>query len=93
MQRTRSGLAIVDTLPHSMASIEVKKVRISSAEEFQERVCKLREPAILCGLDLGPSRELWSPQYLSEKCGRNLVKIHVSPRPQMDFINKTFAYK
>ena len=76
----------------------VKKVGrvhdVSTAEQFQETVARLREPTILCGLDLGPATKLWTPQYLREKCGKEpVLKIHVCPEQQMNFITKNFAYK
>lgn len=74
---------------------EVKRVHgVSSAEKFEETVGRLREPAILCGLDLGPATTLWTPQYLREKCGKEpVLKVHVCPEKKMDFITKNFAYK
>ena len=77
-----------------MACKKVKRVsNVCTAQEFQELVSSSREPAILCGLDLGPARELWTPQYLREKCGNQPVKVHVCPTPKMDFISKNFLYK
>lgn len=53
-----------------------------------------RKPVILRGQDIGNVTETWSSvDYLAEKGGTKPVKIHVSPVPQMDFINKNFAYK
>lgn len=66
---------------------------VFTAEEFQEKACKLREPVILCGLDLGRAPKQWSPQYLKERGGNHPVKVHVCPHKQMDFISKNFAYK
>ena len=71
----------------------VKRVRVFTPEEFQEQVCRLREPAILCGLDLGCAPAKWSPEYLKSKHSKNAVKIHVCPQQQMDFVNRNFAYK
>ena len=75
-------------------AVSVKRVRdVFTAEDFQEKVCKFREPVVLCGLDLGCAPELWNPQYLREKCGDCPVKIHVCSHRQMNFINKNFTYK
>lgn len=77
-----------------MALVGVTRVHdVFSVEDFQEKVSKLREPAILCGLDLGRAPKLWNPQYLSGKCSNNPVKVHVCPVQQMNFVNKNFAYK
>ena len=72
---------------------DVRRVKVVTAEDFQERVYKFREPTILCGLDLGLAPSLWTPQYLGEKCGNIPVKIHVCPQEMMDFIHKNFAYR
>ena len=77
-----------------MASVVKRVHNVCTAEEFQEAVGRLREPAILCGLDLGPATALWTPHYLKEKCGKDpMLKIHVCPEKQMNFITKNFAYK
>ena len=53
-----------------------------------------RKPIILRGQDIGGVTNKWSAvDYLAERGGAKPVKIHVSPVPQMDFINKNFAYK
>ena len=56
-------------------------------------VCSQREPAILRGLDIGECSTKWTVDYLAKAGGDRDVKIHVSSTPQMDFINKNFAYK
>jgi len=75
-----------------MAS-EVQRVHGVTARDFQERIAKVRNPVVLCGLHLGDAPKKWNPQYLREKCGNLAVKVHVCPVAQMDFINKNFAYK
>lgn len=77
-----------------MAGPEVKRLRdVFSEEDFREKVSRLRQPAIVCGLDLGQAPKLWTPQYLREKCGSLPVKIHVCPVQKMDFVLKNFTYK
>ena len=73
--------------------MEVRRVGAVDAVEFQEKVWSKREPAILCGLDLGKAQDLWSPEYLSNQVGSQPVKVHVCPEPQMDFITKNFVYR
>ena len=76
------------------ASMQVKRVyNVDSQEDFLEKVSRHRQPAILCGLDLGDAPELWTPQYLRERCGCYPVKVHVCPVHKMDFLLKNFAYK
>lgn len=74
--------------------VGVRRVHdVLNMQDFQEKVSQLREPVILCGLDLGSAPRLWNSQYLQERCGGNPVKVHVCPVKQMDFILKNFAYK
>lgn len=74
-------------------SCSVPVVQLDSLEEFHSTVYPTRRPTILRGVSLGPAPSLWTPSYLAEKCGSLPVKIHVSPVPQMDFINKNFVYR
>ena len=53
-----------------------------------------RHPVVLRGLNIGTCVDKWKyVDYLKEAGGAHPVKIHVSPVPQMDFINKNFLYR
>ena len=67
-------------------------------ESIGENISALANSAALEGkahayIVWGPAPQLWTPEYLCQKCGGRLVKVHVCPTPRMDFINKNFAYK
>ena len=74
-------------------AVLVEEAIVSSRIEFQERVYELRKPCLLKGLDIGSAPLLWTPEYLRERCGGRSVRVHVTPVPQMDFINKNFMYR
>ena len=74
-------------------STAVPVVELGSSERFKALVYPARQPAILKGVALGPAPSLWTPDYLAEKCGDRPVKLHVSPVPEMDFIQKNFVYR
>lgn len=71
----------------------VPVVELGSSERFKTLVYPARRPAVLKGVPLGPAPSLWTPDYLAEKCGDRPVKLHVSPVPEMDFIQKNFVYR
>lgn len=48
---------------------------------------------IIRGVDIGSCKEKWTLDYLQSVGGDREVKIHVAAVPQMDFINKNFAYR
>ena len=62
-------------------------------KKFQEFVGEKRQPFVLRGVDLGACVEKWSPQYIAENSPQDVAVAHVSPTPQMNFIEKNFAYK
>ncbi|XP_061186498.1 tRNA wybutosine-synthesizing protein 5-like [Saccostrea echinata] len=71
-----------------------KKIHPVKIVTHFDNVFEERTPVILRGQYIGDVTEKWSSvEYLAEKGGAKPVKIHVSPIPQMDFINKNFAYK
>ena len=74
-----------------MAAIE--EVRVSSPEDFQTFVYASRRPCLLKGLDIGRAPSLWTADYLCERCGERSVRVHVTPEPRMDFINRNFIYR
>ena len=67
--------------------------QVDSSEQFHAQIYPSRRPAVLLGVPLGAAPSLWTPEYLSEKVGERLVKVHVSPVPQMDFVRKNFVYR
>ena len=77
----------------------VKEVVIHKVEgnidekKFQELVGEKRHPFVVRGVDLGACVEKWSPSYISENGPEDVAVAHVSPTPQMNFIEKNFAYK
>ena len=95
------GTATPPSLPSSSSQpvmssptrLPLPVVHISTKEDFLSQVYPSRHPTVLRGIDLGPAPQLWTPEYLCQKCGGRLVKVHVCPTPRMDFINKNFAYK
>ncbi len=64
-----------------------------SRADFEENVRDKREPAVLKGLDLGRAPEAWTPEYLGDAVGNQIVKVHVSPEPCMNFLSKNFVYR
>ena len=75
------------------ASRSVPVVHLDSSEQFHALVYPTRQPAVLRGVPLGRAPSLWTPDYLAGQCGDQPVKVHVSPVPQMDFIQKNFVYR
>ena len=74
----------------------MKKVEVVNSitfDSFQEVHYPRRIPLVLKGIDIGPCKEKWNLEYLSEIFGETLVKVHVSPVAKMDFIKKNFQYK
>ena len=74
-------------------TVLVEEASVSSRDEFQKGVHELRKPCLLKGVDIGRAPLLWTPEYLRERCGEKSVRVHVTPVPQMDFINKNFMYR
>ncbi|CAG2187969.1 TYW5 [Mytilus edulis] len=76
-----------------------KKIQVSvltnvTQNQFVNEIYTKRLPVIIRGQDIGPCIDCWkSMEYLGKKGGSKEVKIHVSPTPQMDFINKNFLYR
>ncbi|XP_076089323.1 tRNA wybutosine-synthesizing protein 5-like [Mytilus galloprovincialis] len=76
-----------------------KKIQVSvltnvTQNQFVNEIYPKRLPVIIRGQDIGPCIDCWkSMEYLGKKGGSKEVKIHVSPTPQMDFINKNFLYR
>ena len=75
------------------ASRSVPVVHLDSSEQFHALVYPTRQPAVLRDVPLGRAPSLWTPDYLAGQCGDQPVKVHVSPVPQMDFIQKNFVYR
>ena len=76
-----------------MTTVAVPIHQVDSSEQFHAQIYPSRRPAVLRGVPLGAAPSLWTPEYLSEKVGERLVKVHVSPVPQMDFVRKNFVYR
>lgn len=74
-------------------SKSVPVVHLESAEQFNAEVYPTRQPSVLRGIPLGSAPSLWTPDYLAEKCGDRPAKLHVTPVPQMNFIQKNFLYR
>ncbi|KAL8564092.1 tRNA wybutosine-synthesizing protein 5 [Nucella lapillus] len=60
---------------------------------FLQDIYPNRRPAILRGVDIGQCCEKWTVQYLASQGGSAEVKVHVSTKPQMDFLHKNFLYR
>ena len=73
--------------------VEVPVVHFDSVEQFHALVYPTRRPTVLKGVPLGSAPSLWTPDYLSERCGAQPAKLHVSPVPRMNFIQKNFVYR
>ncbi|RNA01362.1 tRNA wybutosine-synthesizing 5 [Brachionus plicatilis] len=59
----------------------------------KEWIKNKREPFILKNFDYGPCLQKWNAEYMMEKVNNKTVKIHVSSKSEMDFINKNFLYR
>ena len=66
---------------------------VLSREDFQENVYPQRKPVVLRGINIGRASELWTPEYLSARCGQKQVKVHVCEVDKMAFLDKNFLYK
>ncbi|RZF44179.1 hypothetical protein LSTR_LSTR003819 [Laodelphax striatellus] len=62
-------------------------------EYFITKLHVKRQPAVLCGIDIGPCVEKWTSDYLIEKSGSTIVKVHVGSEANMNFLSKNFSYK
>jgi tRNA wybutosine-synthesizing protein 5 len=64
-----------------------------SKEEFIKFATDCRKPLLIKNFDIGPCKEKWTVDYLTEMMGSVAVKVHVSPVTSMSFIKKNFCYK
>ncbi|KAF8537456.1 hypothetical protein BDD12DRAFT_931378 [Trichophaea hybrida] len=73
--------------------LDVKKVSISSAEEFRKFV-EAGEPVVLQGLNIGTCVDSWTPEYLKSTVGNNRqVVVHMARSSAMSFQQKNFKYQ
>ena len=52
-----------------------------------------RFPQLIQGFDIGPCRELWTPEYLHSVCSNSTVSAMVAVDPMLAFAPKNFEYK
>jgi len=64
-----------------------------SRKDFQDFICRSRQPLLVKNIDIGPCVKKWTVDYLSSTVGSLEVKVHVSPGGQMSFVDKNFKYK
>jgi tRNA wybutosine-synthesizing protein 4 len=73
--------------------LDVKKVSISSPEEFG-KIVEAGEPVVLQGLSIGSCIDSWTPEYLKSTVGNNrLVVVHMTRSSVMSFQQKNFKYQ
>ncbi|XP_077996934.1 tRNA wybutosine-synthesizing protein 5-like [Glandiceps talaboti] len=78
---------------HQPKKLQVQVHENITEEEFVQEIYPKRLPVVLRGLDIGACKEKWTTDFLCQNGGSQEVKVHVSPTPEMDFINKNFAYR
>lgn len=71
---------------------ELKEYMTVDSNIFQELI-QLGQPAILRGIIKDQPTNTWTLDYLTDKLGDELVTIHESDDPNLDFLQKSFVYK
>ena len=72
---------------------QVPLYQFTNEASLNELLKTTRFPQLIQGFDIGPCREIWTPEYLHSVCGSSAVSAMVALHPLLAFAPKNYEYK